>query len=364
MARLKLIAIPWLFSIAEEGDVSVRKIIAVWLVAIALVGVDGRNIQAQERAYGAASFIRLGSSARATAMGRAYTALAAEDALGMFWNPASIAVGNRTRVSITDRVMGDSDLGMGGAGSFVSAGGSIPINRSMAVGMGIMYYGVNGIEEYDARARYVGDFSDSEMLLLLTLARNQSPIAVGVNLKYIRQAFSGLEQTAGGASVGGIGMDVGFLAHFWQPVRIGFMLRNKVDLENDRVPMSASVGVAYERRIALAGQVPRLVAGFDIEQVKDRPLRLHIGVGLERLIDYREVGFSLRVGRNNRMLEQRLGALLIEDFRGEVETEDLVGANARWGIGIGIERKNLALDYTFSRGQLHDPHYVSLSFEY
>jgi hypothetical protein len=361
MARLKSIAIPWLFSIAEEGDVSVRKIIAVLLMAVALVGGD---VQAQERAYGAASFIRLGSSARATAMGRAYTALAAEDALGMFWNPASIAVGNRTRVSITDRVMGDSDLGMGGVGSFVSAGGSIPINRSTAVGMGIMYYGVNGIEEYDAQARYVGDFSDSEMLLLLTVAHNQSPLALGVNIKYIRQAFSGLQQAARGASAGGIGMDVGFMAHFWQPVRIGFMLRSEVDMENDRVPMSASVGVAYERRVALAGQVPRLVVGFDLEQVQDRPLRLHIGIGLERLINYREFGFSLRVGRNNRMLEQRLGDLLTEDFRGEVETEDLVGANARWGIGIGIERKNLALDYTFSRGQLHDPHYVSLSFEY
>jgi len=346
--------------------VSVRKIISVLIIAFALVGGNGgwHDAAAQERAYGAASFIRLGSSARATAMGRAYTALAAEDALGMFWNPASIAVGNRTRVSITDRVLGESDLGMGGVGSFVSAGGSMPINRSTAVGLGVMYYGVNGIEQYDAHARYVGDFSDSEMLLLLSVARNQSPVAVGINVKYIRQAFSGLQQTTGKISAGGIGMDVGFLAHFWEPVRIGFMLRNKVDIEDDRVPTSASLGVAYERHIALAGQAPRLVAGFDIEQAKDRPLRLHIGIGLERLIDYREFGFSLRVGRNNRMLEQRLGDLLTEDFRDEVETEDLVGANARWGIGMGIERRGLALDYTFSRGQLHDPHYISLSFEY
>jgi hypothetical protein len=318
----------------------------------------------QEFAHGAAAFTHLGASARAIGMGNAYTALAEEDALGMFWNPSSIASNRSSRFSVTDRVIGDSEFGMGGTGSFVSAGGSLPVTNSLAAGFGLMYFGIDGIEQYDNRAQFVGDFSSSEMLFLFTLARIQEPLSIGVNLKYIRQAFSGLSANLAAESAAGLGVDMGFLAHFWRPLRIGFTLKSRVDIERDRVPTSACVGVAYDRLLHIGGMKPRLVLALDLEQIKNRPLRFHLGLGLERLIDYRNFGLSVRVGRNNRMLEQRLGDLLTDSFRNEVEAEDLVGESARWGVGVGINRGGLSLDYTFSRGQLHDPHYVSLAFEY
>ena len=211
---------------------------------------------------------------------------------------------------------------------------------------------------------YLGDFSDSEMLLLASIARLEGPLAAGINIKFIRQAFTGLKGNLGATSASGIGADVGLIARFWTPVRIGVMLRGKTDMENDRVPTSATVGVAYEQQVGTGILAPELVVAVDLEQVKNRPIRLHLGLGLERLINFQEFGLSIRFGRNNHYLEKRLADNLTDEFRRDLEAEDMVDANARWGIGFGIERKGLSLDYTFSRGMLHDPYYISLSYQY
>jgi hypothetical protein len=343
-------------------------------IAICLLGLVCwlAELQAQETAMGAASFIRLGSSARAIAMGRAFTALAGEDAVGMFWNPAGVALASKSRMGITDRLMEGGDLGMDGAFSFVSAGYSRPIGGKMAAGLGVMYYGVEGIEQYDTRAMHLGDFSDNELLLLLSLARLEGPISLGINVKFIRQEFKGLENdpqygNLGAPSASGVGFDVGLITHFWRPLRIGVMLRGKTDLRNDRVPTSASVGLAYEKRLRLGREAPRVVLAVDLEQVKTKPIRLHMGLGLERLIAFRDIEFSIRGGRNNYFLEQRIGDIVKGDFKFKLEGEDqdlLNESNARWGMGIGIKRSGLGLDYTFTRGVLHDPHYLSLTYHY
>lgn len=318
----------------------------------------GDGLEAQEKATGAAAFVRLGASARAIALGRAYTALAGEDAMGMFWNPAGMVLGKPVRLAMTDRFFGDGELGMDGAMSFVSVGTSKRVFGNMAIGAGAMYYGVTGIEKYSSDAVYQGDFSDGELLALLSVARLEGPLAAGVNLRFIRQAFSGDFSS----STSGIGFDLGAIARFWRPVRLGLMVRSKTDMGNDQVPVSASLGAAYERELALPGMKPRLVVALDLEQIKDRPARLHLGLGLERLVSLQGFAFSLRMGRNNQFLEQRLSALLEPAFRDELAGEDFSGPNGQWGIGIGIERSSFALDYTFSRGLLHDPHYLSLSY--
>ena len=71
------------------------------------------------------------------------------------------------------------------------------------------------------------------------------------------------------------------------------------------------------------------------------------------------------------MMEKTEGPVVVDDSRQipqvpvDLSWADRLGAwNARWGIGFGLERKGLSLDYTFSRGMLHDPYYVSLSYQY
>jgi hypothetical protein len=331
------------------------------LVVIVALGLAG-GVEA-EQAVGLGSFVRLGASSRGIALGRAYTALAGDDALGFFWNPAAVAFGvTGPRLAVSNRFFGEGDLGMGGALSFVTAGGSIPIWNSFVLGLGIMHLGVPGIEQYDERAVLQGEFSDSESLVLMSLGRNEGPIAVGLNVKMLYQGFSGLRHAQGATSGSGLGFDMGLIARFWKPVRIGVSLRDQIDIDRDRSPMTAILGVSFDRPVYI-GIPARAVGAIDFEQIKKRPLRLHMGIGLEEIPAASDVLLALRLGRSNRMIENRLSDLLTGEFRGVLDEEDLVGASAQWALGVGLRRGQFRLDYTLSFGKLHDPQYISLGYD-
>ena len=315
-----------------------------------------------ERAVGLGSFVRLGASARGISLGRAYTALAGDDAMGVFWNPAAVAEATaRPRFALSNRFFGNQDLGMGGALSFVTVGGTVPLWKGFVVGLGIMHLGVDGIEQYTQRAEYLGDFSDSKSLVVLGLGHRSGPISVGFSAKLLHQGFSGLQAPPGSTSGSGTGFDMGLVARFWRPLRIGVVLRDQVDVDNDRAPMSALVGVACERRL---GGAATAVAAIDVEQIKNRPARLHMGLGLEGIPALGTLG-AVRFGHSNRMLEGRLSRLLAAGFREMLEdpSQDLVGDSAQWALGFGLTRGPLQIDYTFSLGKLHDPQYISVGYD-
>jgi hypothetical protein len=331
------------------------------LVVMLALGLAG-GVEA-EQAVGLGSFVRLGASSRGIALGRAYTALAGGDALGFFWNPAAVADGLAgPRFAVSNRFFGDSDVGMGGALSFVTAGGSIPVWNRFVLGLGIMHLGVPGIEQYDERAVLKGEFSDSESLFVMSLGRSEGPIAVGLNVKFLYQGFSGLQQIQGATSGSGLGFDMGLIARFWKPVRIGVSLRDQIDIDRDRSPMTAILGVSFDRPVYI-GIPAKAVGAIDFEQIKKRPLRLHMGIGLEEIPAASDILLALRLGRSNRMIENRLSDLLTGEFRGVLDEEDLVGASAQWALGVGLRRGQFRLDYTLSFGKLHDPQYISLGYD-
>lgn len=313
---------------------------------------------AQQAAVGLGSFVRLGASARAISLGRAYTALAGDDALGAFWNPAAVAYASKApRVAASNRFFGSQDYGMDGTLSFATLGGTVPVWNRIVVGIGLMRLGVQGIEQYNNRAIYVGEFSDEEMLAIFSIGRRDGPMAIGVSAKFLRQGFSGLTDV--GATTGsGFGADVGFIAHLWKPLRIGVTLRDEIDIGSDRSPMTALLGVSFERPVYI-GVPARAVAAVDVEQIKDRPVRLHFGVGVEEMPGVAGVLVALRMGHSNRMLESRLSKLLTSNFKGLVESEDLSGDSAQWAFGLGLKRGSVQIDYTFSRGLMHDPQYIT-----
>jgi hypothetical protein len=320
--------------------------------------------QALDRATGAAAFTRLGAGGRAIAMGRAYTAVCDGDPFAVFWNPAGVARGTAEpmRLGATERLFADADFGMGGPASFVSAAGAARLTTHLGAGLGVMYYGVQGIEQYDPQAVYMGDFTDGEMLIVASLARVQAPLSVGLSLKYLRQGYSGLTGNVGANSAGGIGFDAGIMARFWSPVIIGVVVRNEVEMGRDVVPAMATVGAAYERPLHLGRLTPRLVGGLDLEQVDERPIRVHLGAELDSLAVVRDIVLALRCGTGNRFLEQRLGRLLTQDYRDQLGDADLGAANRAWGLGLGVTRGRVGIDYTVTTGRLQDPHYVSVSY--
>ncbi|NKB72689.1 MAG: hypothetical protein GKR89_36930 [Candidatus Latescibacteria bacterium] len=321
-------------------------------------------VDAVEDGVGAAAFTRLGASARAIAMGRAYTALAGEDAMAVFWNPAGLVPRTQPRLGIMNRFRGgDSNLGMDGLGSFVSLGGVLPLpaNRFVgAVGLGSMVFKVADIPQYNAQAQYLGDFASDDKVVYLSGARLEGPLAVGLTIKYISLGFNGLRE--GNWSAQGVGLDMGLLTHFRRSLSMGFIFRKETKIGWDKAPTSATMGWSYQRHIQWGGFTPKMVLAADFEQIKNQPLRVHSGVGLERLGDVRNFAFSLRLGVTDHILENRFTRRLAGDFKADLEQGDFDSANRGWALGLGVERNHLRLDYTFSRRRLHNPQYVSISF--
>lgn len=312
---------------------------------------------AAQQGVGLASLVRIGGSSRGIALGRAYTSLAGDDALGAFWNPAAIAYGTSgARFAVSDRLLGEREFGMDGPLSFLTAGGSMPLWQGFVGGAGVMYLGVSGVEEYDERAVFQGEFSHAEALGILSLARRSGPVAVGLAARMVRQEFSGLR--AGAASGSGLGFEMGVIARFWRPVRIGVTFRDQIDVDADRAPAIAVVGVSYEEGVYV-GVPATAVAAIDLEQVRDRPLRIHAGFGLEQIPAFADARFAVRAGLSNRMLERRLSALLTADL--EEDVGQLAGDSDQLTFGFGLSRGRLQLDYTVAFGLMHDPQYLTLA---
>ena len=341
-----------------------RSKLGIYLAFNLVVASAVTEVALAQHASGSIAFMRIGASARAIAMGRAYTAIAGDDALGLFWNPAACAYDEKSRIAITNRFFGESEFGMDGAMSFTAAGATFPLNWGVVVGVGAMYFGVNGIEQYDDRAVFKGDFSDQEWLAVASVARKEGPLTVGLNSKIIHQGFSGLADTDGETGASALGLDVGLIAHFWQPIRIGITLRDEVSMGNDRAPMTALGGLAYDRRIIVGDRSVQAIGSLDVEQIKSRPIRFHMGIALEQIQLFSGVSVDFRLGHSNRMLEERLSNFLTSEFRDQLRASDLVADNTQWGFGFGIKRSRLRIDYTFSVGMMHDPQYISLGYEY
>ena len=93
-------------------------------------------------------------------------------------------------------------------------------------------------------------------------------------------------------------------------------------------------------------------------------MRLHLGVGVERLQVYPGVEAALRLGRSNRMLEPRVTDSLVEGFDPMENGGDYVGASAQWTMGLGMSRGYLSVDYAMAFGMLHDTQYITLGYGY
>lgn len=336
----------------------------VWLAALAAVvwGAVTPDTAGAQLATGGGSFTRLGPSARAIGLGRAYVALAEEDAMGLFWSSAAVASGEGVRAAATNRLFGPGDLGMDGALSFAAGAVTGPIGWGLRGGAGAMFLGVSGIEQYSSQAVFEGEFSDSEMLAAVSLARTEGPVSAGLSVRYISQGFSGLAHY-GDTKQAGIGLETSLSTRFWRRVRLGASLCSEVDLGNDRVPMRGLIGLAYDPRVWVAGRRARAIAALDVEQVKDRPMRLHVGIGLEGFEAYPGVDAALRIGRSNRMLEPRVTNDLVEGFD-PMNGEDYVAASAQWTMGLGVRRGAMSVDYALAFGMLHDTQYITLSYGY
>lgn len=183
-----------------------------------------------------ASFLKLGSGARATGLGGAYTAVSG-DINAISYNPAGLANLKRSEAGFTR-----AELVEGVSYNFL--GYSRPAAKGN-IGLGVNYLGQTAIEGRGANREATGSFQASDTAINLAYARPvTSRSGVGLNFKYITSRIAG--ETANGWAV-----DAGW--QYRTPVKglgLGFAVQNlgpkmKFLDEGSALPLTASAGAGY-----------------------------------------------------------------------------------------------------------------------
>lgn len=298
-----------------------------------------------QTATGAASYLRLGNGARGIAIGKAFTSMV-DDASAVYWNPAGLTRTKNLEVLATNRMQTDKDLGV----NLYSGAASVQVGRFGYLGAGIMYYGVSDILEYDESANFLGKFDVTERALYAAYAFQFSSLRIGATGKMLSQDFN--DQTPVYHS--GYGVDLGLMYAITSQWNLGIIVRDDIAIgPSDEVPLAVQTGTGYSFR-ELFG-LNYLNVALDLEQVKNRPMRIHAGAETMIMADS-FVGLFFRLGMSNMMMENR-GALV---------DKGTLSSNSRklsFGFGVRIGRaRALYIDYAYVMEEFDSSGFVSLRF--
>lgn len=199
---------------------------AALLLAPAAVFADGTT----------ASFLKLGSGARATGLGGAYTAVSG-DINSISYNPAGLASLKKSEAGFTRAELVDGV-------SYNFLGYSQPAAKG-TLGLGVNYLGQSSIEGRGVNREATGAFQASDTAINLAYARQiTARSGVGLNFKYITSRIAG-------ESASGWAVDAGW--QYRMPVKglgLGFSVQNlgpkmKFLDEGSALPLTASAGAGY-----------------------------------------------------------------------------------------------------------------------
>jgi hypothetical protein len=115
-----------------------------------------------------------------------------------------------------------------------------------------------------------------------------------------------------------------------------------------------TAGLGYAYRIQRSQNPPTVVRlAIDLEQIKQRPLRLHLGTELEFLAN-ETTAFFLRIGMSD---------IFVENRAPQNPTSEPPGANSKLTAGFGISWGSLALDVAFINESFDSSSLLSLSIK-
>lgn len=180
----------------------------------------------------AASYMRMGTDAKASAMGSAVTAIH-NNVNAAYWNPANLNFINSMEFATTF-----NDLGMDRTLSYFALGYKLDFGT---FAMSWMSAGVDGIQGYDENDFYTGDFESGENNMALSYANSFKGVNAGITFKYYLNTIDEDTET-------GFGMDLGLnylIAKY--KVRVALMLRDiySSEIAGEAVPMQYNLGAAW-----------------------------------------------------------------------------------------------------------------------
>jgi long-subunit fatty acid transport protein len=284
------------------------------------------------------TFLKVNYSARAAAMGNAYTGLA-DDAGAVFFNPAGLLQVKSPQASAT--YMSYFDGIQCGSAVFV-----MPRNKKLV--FGFFAKGLTATEDRtlaDEMGQYAGTdgtFGMSNIVLGASVARYLIDILdVGLSVKYIRES---LDDNNGSA----LAFDVGILHQTTnENLKLGITFRN------------FGKQLSYYTESEYEENLPRMVtAGFNYHPNE----KLYVTLDIHKPLDY---DFSGRIGceyQLHEMLALRAGyKTLASDWKTGGDYDTFSGMS--FGTGFNLDKYNLKIDYAIvSYGDLGFVNQVTMNY--
>ena len=287
--------------------------------------------------------LRLGAGARSIGLGGAFTAIA-DDATATVWNPAGL--GSAADLSLN---FSTQQLDLDRSHNFIAL--TKALGSAGSIGLAVTNAGVSGIQQYDAKERYGGEFDYSANAYSLSYGIGLGNFSIGLTGRMLADNF-GAEGVESQSGFGGV--DIGLMGHALH-IDVGeekvptfhYGIAAKylgASLGEDTVPMVINLGLAYNLYM---GNVVTFAA--DIEQ---------------ELVNLDQSATSLKLGAEYTILTYKSTALAIRGgIRASRDVQNLFG-------GFGVNIGGLQIDYAIQDGMAGEingvgsTHFASLSYSY
>lgn len=326
------------------------------ILTVILIVFSFQLVFSQEDGGQPGTFLRYGIGARALGMGRSFTSLA-NDASGVFWNPAGIIAVDRVELaSMYTNLYYDSRFSHVGIviPRIMKDSNNFFLGSSSSIGFGWVGLASTGYQQRNNQGVYLGDFGFDENAFVGAWAREEITtwgiFSYGFNLKLVNQNISGLQSTSE-VNYNDIkqkwsyGADIGFIfqpihaplfnlisLRYLLPLRLGFTVQNIIqpgwkdsDDKKDYFPVVFRGGLSYKFIFrdwipsswkAMRGFFKQsyVLASFDYEYFKRARAGYYFGLeGFFPLFNQDYVLYP-RMGFNNRTEDFSLGVGLSIPF--------------------------------------------------
>ena len=287
--------------------------------------------------------LRLGAGARSIGLGGAFTAIA-DDATATVWNPAGL--GSAADLSLN---FSTQQLDLDRSHNFIAL--TKALGSAGSIGLAVTNAGVSGIQQYDAKERYGGEFDYSANAYSLSYGIGLGNFSIGLTGRMLADNF-GAEGVESQSGFGGV--DIGLMGHALH-IDVGeekvptfhYGIAAKylgASLGEDTVPMVINLGLAYNLYM---GNVVTFAADIEQELVNLDQSATSLKLGTEyTILTYKSTAFAIRGG-----------------VRASRDVQNLFG-------GFGVNIGGLQIDYAIQDGMAGEingvgsTHFASLSYSY
>jgi len=319
-------------------------------------------------AIGSAAYQKLGMDARGIAMGRAVSGNSFNSS-AVFWNPANLIQisnfpGETFHMMANYMSFSEYDI------QYISAAVARRRKR-FGLGVGLMNYGVNDIDHYNASMDYLGSFDNTESSVFLGVAfRIPYVMNFGLTVQYLEQGFTGSHnsQSQSMGLKGGITMPIIFYPQL--VLSLAFNNRSFENFKQNQIVRDeftrpvATAGITWMSKTSESAYLSQFVVTSEIEQEEQFPIKLKCGleVLIVNLSDFR---LYLRGGIDDIGIETRSGDFVDTD----ISLDELNRLNMKETFGFGLvfpaapfinSNYVFHLDYAFVNEAFRNLHFFTM----